>query len=324
MQVRSSLNRYLRHNWTPKEIHEVYSLPLPDLIFRSQSVHRHYHDPQKVQLCTLLSIKTGGCPEDCAYCPQSAHYNSGLTSQQLLDVDKVMEAACAAREAGSTRFCMGAAWREVSDGPQFDRILEMVRGIRDLGLEVCCTLGMLTAEQAKRLAQAGLTAYNHNLDTSAEFYSQIISTRSYEDRLETISHVRDAGVTVCCGGIIGMGESIEDRLSLLQTLASLKPHPESVPINALVRVEGTPMADRPPVDPIEMTRMIATTRVVLPKSMVRLSAGRTEMSIETQALCFTAGANSIFTGDQLLTTPNPGWDRDRTLLKKLGLSPISP
>ena len=221
-------------------------------------------------------------------------------------------------------FCMGAAWREVSDGPQFDRILEMVRGIRDLGLEVCCTLGMLTAEQAKRLAQAGLTAYNHNLDTSAEFYSQIISTRSYEDRLETISHVRDAGVTVCCGGIIGMGESIEDRLSLLQTLASLKPHPESVPINALVRVEGTPMADRPPVDPIEMTRMIATTRVVLPKSMVRLSAGRTEMSIETQALCFTAGANSIFTGDQLLTTPNPGWDRDRTLLKKLGLSPISP
>lgn len=320
----SSSKKYLRHNWTPGEIHEVYSLALPDLLFRSQSVHRHYHDPQKVQLCTLLSIKTGGCPEDCAYCPQSAHYDSGLTSQQLLDVDKVIETACAARESGSTRFCMGAAWREVSDSPQFDQILEMVRGIRDLGMEVCCTLGMLTAEQAKRLAQAGLTAYNHNLDTSAEFYSQIISTRSYEDRLETISHVRDAGVTVCCGGIIGMGESIEDRLSLLQTLASLKPHPESVPINALVRVEGTPMGDRPPVDPIEMTRMIATTRVVLPKSMVRLSAGRTEMSIETQALCFTAGANSIFTGDQLLTTPNPGWDRDQTLLKKLGLSPISP
>lgn len=324
MQVRSSLKKYLRHNWTPEEIHEVYFLPLPDLLFRSQSVHRHYHDPHKVQLCTLLSIKTGGCPEDCAYCPQSAHYDTGLSSQQLLDVDKVLETAGAAQEAGSTRFCMGAAWREVSDGPQFDRILEMVRGIHDLGLEVCCTLGMLTADQARRLAQAGLTAYNHNLDTSAEFYGQIISTRNYEDRLETISHVRDAGITVCCGGIIGMGETLKDRFSLLQTLASLKPHPESVPINALVRVEGTPLADNPSVDPIEMTRMIATTRIVLPKSMVRLSAGRTEMSTETQALCFTAGANSIFTGEQLLTTPNPGLDRDRILLEKLGLSPIAP
>ena len=312
----------IRHNWSDEEIRSVHELPLPELIFRAQSQHRLYHDPSKVQLCTLLSIKTGGCPEDCAYCPQSAHYATGVDPEELLDVESVTRLARQARENGSTRFCMGAAWREVQEGPGFDRVLEMVRRVSGLGLEVCCTLGMLTREQAGRLAEAGLTAYNHNLDTGPDFYPEIITTRTYADRLKTVDRVREAGITVCCGGILGMGESLEDRIGLLQVLSSMDPHPESVPINALVRVQGTPLGDRPPLEPLEIVRMIGTARIVLPSSRVRLSAGRTEMSLETQALCFLAGANSIFTGERLLTTPNPGDSHDRKLLEKLGLSPL--
>ncbi|MCZ6768844.1 MAG: biotin synthase BioB [Acidobacteria bacterium] len=312
----------IRHDWSDEEIEAIHNLPIPDLLFQAQLVHRRYHDPQKVQLCTLLSIKTGGCPEDCAYCPQSAYYESGVNSQALLDTEEVVEAARQARDNGSTRFCMGAAWREVRQGPEFERVLEMVRQIRELGLEVCCTLGMLTLDQAKRLAEAGLTAYNHNLDTGPDYYSRIISTRTYQDRLQTLEHVREAGVTVCCGGILGMGERLQDRIALLRVLSHLNPHPESVPINSLVRVEGTPLGHEPPVDPIEIVRMIATARIVMPKSRVRLSAGRTEMSVETQALCFVAGANSIFSGEKLLTTPNPGISHDRDLLAKLGLTPL--
>ncbi len=308
-----------RHDWAAPEIRAQHDLPLPELIYRAQSVHRAFHDPSAVQLCTLLSIKTGGCPEDCGYCPQSAHYDTGLGGERLLPVADVLAAAAAARAAGSTRFCMGAAWRGPRQGEDFDRVLEMVRGVRALGMEACCTLGMLTAEQAERLADAGLTAYNHNLDTGPEFYGEIISTRVYEDRLRTLGHVRASGVTVCCGGILGMGESVDDRIDMLAVLAGFDPHPESVPINALVRIPGTPLAARPPLDPLEMVRMVATARIVLPKSRVRLSAGRTEMSPETQALCFLAGANSIFTGERLLTTPNPGEDHDRALLRKLGL-----
>ncbi|MCZ6877868.1 MAG: biotin synthase BioB [Acidobacteria bacterium] len=312
----------IRHDWSDEEIEAIHNLPIPDLLFQAQLVHRRYHDPQKVQLCTLLSIKTGGCPEDCAYCPQSAYYESGVNSQALLDTEEVVEAARQARDNGSTRFCMGAAWREVRQGPEFERVLEMVRQIRELGLEACCTLGMLTLDQAKRLAEAGLTAYNHNLDTGPDYYSRIISTRTYQDRLQTLKHVREAGVTVCCGGILGMGERLQDRIALLRVLSHLNPHPESVPINSLVRVEGTPLGHEPPVDPIEIVRMIATARIVMPKSRVRLSAGRTEMSVETQALCFVAGANSIFSGEKLLTTPNPGISHDRDLLAKLGLTPL--
>ena len=312
----------IRHDWNDQEIEAIHNLPIPDLLFQAQLQHRHYHDPQKVQLCTLLSIKTGGCPEDCAYCPQSAYYESGVHSQALLDTEEVVEAARQARDNGSTRFCMGAAWREVRQGAEFERVLEMVGQIRELGLEVCCTLGMLTLDQAKRLAEAGLTAYNHNLDTGPDYYSRIISTRTYQDRLQTLAHVREAGVTVCCGGILGMGERLQDRIALLRVLSQLNPHPESVPINSLVRVEGTPLGHEPPVDPIEIVRMIATARIVMPKSRVRLSAGRTEMSVETQALCFVAGANSIFSGEKLLTTPNPGISHDRALLAKLGLTPL--
>ncbi len=312
----------IRHDWSDEEIEAIHNLPVPDLLFRAQLEHRRYHDPQKVQLCTLLSIKTGGCPEDCAYCPQSAYYDSGVPSQALLETAEVVEAARQARDNGSTRFCMGAAWREVRQGPEFERVLEMVGQVRELGLEVCCTLGMLTLDQAKRLAEAGLTAYNHNLDTGPDYYSRIISTRTYQDRLQTLAHVREAGVTVCCGGILGMGEGLQDRIALLRVLSHLNPHPESVPINALVRVEATPLGHAPPVDPIEIVRMIATARIVMPRSRVRLSAGRTEMSVETQALCFVAGANSIFSGEKLLTTPNPGISHDRALLAKLGLSPL--
>lgn len=312
----------VRHDWSVEEISAIHGLPLPELLFRAQYTHRRYHDPSKVQLCTLLSIKTGACPEDCSYCPQSAHYDAGVEAEALLDSDVVLTAARAAKEHGSTRFCMGAAWRDVRDGPEFDRVLDMVRGVRDLGLEACCTLGMLTDEQAKRLADAGLSAYNHNLDTGPEYYDKIISTRTYDDRLQTLSRVRAAGVTVCCGGIIGLGERLEDRLGMLATLANLAPHPESVPINTLVRVAGTPLGNQLPVEPLEMVRMIATTRITLPTSSVRLSAGRTEMSDETQALCFVAGANSIFTGEKLLTTPNPEHDRDLALLTKLGMTPM--
>jgi biotin synthase len=313
-----------RHDWTDAEIGAVYAQPLPDLLFHAQLVHRRHHDPRKVQLCTLLSVKTGGCPEDCAYCPQSVRYETGVAAESLLDVEAVLAQARQAQANGSTRFCMGAAWRRVKDGPEFDRVLDMVRGVRELGMEACCTLGMLSASQAARLADAGLTAYNHNLDTSPDHYGRIITTRTYDDRLQTLQNVRAAGVTVCSGGILGMGESIEDRIALLGVLARFDPHPESVPINALVRVEGTPLADRPPLDPIDLVRMIATARILMPRARVRLSAGRTEMSTETQALCFLAGANSIFTGEKLLTTPNPGQTHDEALLAKLGLEPLAP
>jgi biotin synthase len=310
----------IRHDWTANELRALHDLPLTELLFRAQEVHREFHDPAYVQRCTLLSIKTGACPEDCAYCPQSAHHDTGLEKEKLMDVQAVLEAATHARKSGSTRFCMGAAWREVRDGAQFDSVLDMVRGVRALGMEACCTLGMLTDDQAHRLAEAGLTAYNHNLDTSEEFYGEIITTRTYEDRLRTIDRVQRAGIGVCCGGILGLGESIDDRIGLLQTLATRNPHPESVPVNALVPVEGTPLEDRPPVPGIEMARVIATARIAMPRARVRLSAGRTAMSDEAQALCFLAGANSIFAGDKLLTTPNPGEDRDTALLEQLGMT----
>ncbi len=312
----------VRHDWRDAELRAVHDLPLPELLFRAQATHRAFHDPTKVQLCTLVSIKTGGCPEDCAYCPQSAHYDTGLERQRLLSVETVLTAARDAKATGSTRLCMGAAWREVKDGPEFERVLEMVRAVADEGLEVCCTLGMLTANQAERLAAAGLKAYNHNLDTGPDYYEKIITTRTYADRLRTLGHVRRAGVTVCCGGILGMGESIADRVAMLGVLARMDPHPESVPINALVAVAGTPLGDREPVSGLEMARMIATARVAMPRAFVRLSAGRTAMSDETQALCLVAGANSIFTGEKLLTTPNPGQDADAVLFARLGLEPL--
>jgi biotin synthase len=309
----------LRHDWTVAEIEAVYSAPLPDLIFRAQTMHRAYHHPGDVQGCALLSIKTGGCPEDCAYCPQSAHYKTGVEREGLLSVDAALEAARNAKAQGATRFCMGAAWRDIPKGEQFERVLDMVRGVRALDLEACCTLGMLTEEQAAALAGAGLTAYNHNLDTSAEFYGEIISTRTYADRLTTLDRVRRSGVTVCCGGIIGMGESRQERYRLLRELSTLDPHPESVPVNMLVRVEGTPLASQRAIDPLELVRMIAAARILMPASMVRLSAGRLSLSDEAQALCFLAGANSIFMGDRLLTTPNPEAGADRELFDKLGM-----
>ena len=293
--------------------------PLPDLIFRAQTVHRAHHRTDEVQGCVLLSIKTGGCPEDCAYCPQSAHYKTGVEREGLVSVDAALEAARNAKAQGATRFCMGAAWRDIPKGEQFERVLDMVRGVRALGMEACCTLGMLTDEQAAALAEAGLTAYNHNLDTSAEFYGEIISTRTYEDRLATLERVRRSGVTVCCGGIIGMGESRQERYRLLRELSTIDPHPESVPVNMLVRVEGTPLAKQRAEDPLELVRMIAAARILMPESMVRLSAGRMSLSDEAQALCFLAGANSIFMGDKLLTTPNPEANVDRQLFDKLGM-----
>jgi biotin synthase len=298
---------------------EIYRSPVLDLIQRASVVHREHHAVGEVQVCVLLSVKTGGCPEDCGYCPQAARYHTGVDSQALLPVDAVLDAARQARSDGATRFCMGAAWREVKDGPQFERVLEMVRGVKELGLEACCTLGMLTADQSRRLKEAGLDAYNHNLDTSREFYGDIISTRTFEDRLETLRHVRAAGITVCCGGILGMGETDDDRISLLHTLANLPEPPESVPINALVPVPGTPLGDRRRVSIWDMARMIATARILMPKSMVRLSAGRVQMSEVEQALCFLAGANSIFAGEKLLTTPNPEPDQDVALFERLGL-----
>ena len=309
----------LRHDWTLPEIEAVYTSALPDLVFNAQRIHRAWHPANEVQGCVLLNIKSGGCPEDCAYCPQSAHYQAGVTRGELLDVSEALSAATRARDQGATRFCMGAAWRDVPAGPQFGRVLEMVRGVRSLGLEVCCTLGMLNDQQASALADAGLTAYNHNLDTSPEFYGQIITTRTYDERLATLARVRRAGITVCCGGIIGMGEDRPSRWRLLQQLATLDPHPESVPVNLLVRVDGTPLADRPPEDPLELVRMIATARILMPSSFVRLSAGRLSLSDEGQALCFCAGANSVFMGDTLLTTGNPSIDADRRLFERLGL-----
>jgi biotin synthase len=300
-------------------IRALHDLPLPELLFRAHAVHREHHRADEVQLCTLLSVKTGGCPEDCAYCPQSAHYETPVSRERSLDVAEVLSAAAQARDAGATRFCMGAAWREVKDGPAFDNVLEMVRGVRALGLEACTTLGMLTDEQARRLKDAGLTAYNHNLDTSRRHYSSIITTRTYDDRLRTLDAVRRAGITVCSGGIIGMGESIDDRCEMLRTLASLEPPPESVPINTLVATEGTPLAALAPVDPLELVRMIAAARILMPRARVRLSAGRLSLTREAQVLCFFAGANSIFYGEKLLTTGNPDVDADRALLDVAGL-----
>ena len=309
----------IRHDWTIAEIGAIYAAPLPDLIFRAQSVHRAHHRADQVQGCMLLSIKTGGCPEDCAYCPQSAHYTTEVGRSELLDVDEVLGAAAQARAHGATRFCMGAAWRDVPRGEPFNRVLDMVRGIRGLGMEACCTLGMLEQDQADDLARAGLTAYNHNLDTAPEFYGNIITSRTYDDRLATLARVRRAGVTVCSGGIIGMGEDRPVRYGLLHQLASLDPHPESVPINLLVRVEGTPLADLPAEDPFELVRTIATARILMPASFVRLSAGRLSLTDEAQALCIIAGANSVFLGDRLLTTPNPGQTHDDRLFERLGV-----
>jgi biotin synthase len=308
----------IRHDWTLPEIRQIHDLPLPQLMLRAQTLHQEHHKPEEVQLCSLLSVKTGGCPEDCSYCSQSSRYESKVAVERMMKKDEVLEAAAKAREAGATRFCMGAAWREVKDGPAFESVLEMVRGVRGLGMEACVTLGMLTEQQAQRLADAGLTAYNHNLDTSRSYYKSIITTRTYDDRLRTLGNVRKAGITVCSGGIIGMGESIDDRCAMLMTLASLSPHPESVPVNALAAMEGTPLADRPPVDPVELVRMIATARIMMPKSKVRLSAGRLAMSREAQLLCLLAGANSIFYGEKLLTTGNPDIEADRAMLRDAG------
>lgn len=309
-------------DWSVAEVAEIYALPLPDLIFRAQTVHRLHHAPERVETCQLISIKTGGCPEDCGYCPQSAHYDAGVGRAGLMEVREVVATAREAAARGVTRFCMGAAWREAPEGREFASVLEMVRGVAAAGLEVCCTLGMLTDEQARQLKAAGLTAYNHNLDTSPEFYGNIITTRVYEDRLRTLAAVRQAGITVCCGGILGMGERREDRIGLLRQLATLDPHPESVPINMLVRVEGTPLAEAAPLDPLEMVRAIATARILMPASRVRLAAGRKQLSSEAVALCFLAGANSIFVGEKLLTTPNPGPDEDVQLLNTLGMKPL--
>ncbi len=311
----------IRNNWTREEIAEIFNAPIMDLIYRAATVHRTYHDPQEVQVCTLLSVKTGGCPEDCSYCPQAARYHTNVKTHKLMEVDEVINAALVAKESGSTRFCMGAAWREVRDNRDFDKVLDMVKGVSTMGMEVCCTLGMLTDEQARKLKDAGLYAYNHNLDTSEEHYDKIISTRTYDDRLETLENVRNNKISVCSGGIIGMGESEGDRIGMLHTLVNLPEHPESVPVNALVPVEGTPLEDQPRVPVWDMIRMIATARIIMPKSMVRLSAGRVTMSYEEQALCFLAGANSIFAGDKLLTTPNPEVDRDKEMFQILNLKP---
>ena len=308
-----------RYDWTVEELRDIHNLPLNELLFEAQRIHRMYHDPTKIQKCTLMSIKTGRCPENCGYCPQSAHHDAEVDDHGLLDVDAVLEAAKSAKDAGSSRFCMGASWRDAPKTPQFDQVLEMVRGVHEMGMEACCTLGMLTDEQAEQLADAGLTSYNHNLDTSEEYYDKVVTTRSYQDRLDTLQRVRASGVSLCTGGIIGMGESIDDRMSMLVTLAEHDPHPESVPVNMLLAMPGTPMADYPPVDSFEMVRMIATARISMPTSRVRFAAGRIELSHETQALCFMAGANSIFTGEKLLTTPNPGEDMDSILLEKCGL-----
>ena len=309
----------IRHDWTIDEIVALHQLPLLELIGRANAVHRQHHDPNKVQKASLLSIKTGGCPENCAYCPQSAHHRDvDLTRDRLMDPGSVVAMAATAKAAGAERFCMGAAWRQVRDGREFDAVIEMVEGVRALGMEACVTLGMLKPHQAERLAAAGLTAYNHNLDTSPEFYSQIITTRTYADRLDTLATVRSFGIDLCCGGIIGMGETIQDRASMLHVLSRMSPHPESVPINALVPVEGTPLAKRPRIDPLELVRMVATARLVMPASTVRLSAGRSNLNREAQILCLVAGANSVFYGDTLLTTPNTGIGEDAELFAAIG------
>ncbi len=313
-----------KHDWTKEEIIAIYNRPLMDLLYDAATIHRENHDPNVVQVSTLLSIKTGGCSEDCGYCPQAARYNTNVEGNDLMTVNQVKAQALNAKSAGSSRVCMGAAWRNVKDGPEFDQVLEMVRTINKLVMVVCCTLCMITENQAQRLAEAGLYAYNHNLDTSEEYYKEVISTRGFEDRLQTIENVRKTNVTVCSGGIIGMGESIEDRAGMLVALSTLNPQPESVPINALVAVDGTPLEDEEPVEIWEMIRMVATTRIVMPETQVRLSAGRTNMSREGQAMCFFAGANSIFAGNKLLTTPNPDVNEDMKMFEMLGLKPQKP
>ncbi|WP_240347969.1 biotin synthase BioB [Longitalea arenae] len=315
------MKEIIRNDWTIEEIQEIYNTPLLELIYRAATIHRQYNNTGEVQVCTLLSIKTGGCSEDCAYCPQAARYNTGVNVHALMQKEQVLEYAAKAKAAGSTRFCMGAAWREVRDNRDFDRVIDMVKGVNEMGMEVCCTLGMLTESQAQKLAEAGLYAYNHNLDTSKEYYKEIISTRTYNDRLDTLDNVRKAGISVCCGGIVGLGETHADRIKMLHTLSTMPEHPESVPINALVPVAGTPLENNQKVDVWDMVKMIATARILMPKAMVRLSAGRATMSVSDQALCFMAGANSIFTGEKLLTTPNPSFDEDKAMFDMLGLTP---
>jgi biotin synthase len=311
----------IRNNWTREEISAIYHQPIFELIYKAATVHRQNNDPQEVQVCTLLSVKTGGCSEDCSYCPQAARYHTDVKVQKLMEPTDVLEIAQQAKDNGSTRFCMGAAWREVRDNRDFDKVLEMVKGVNNIGLEVCCTLGMLTQDQADKLKEAGLYAYNHNLDTSEEYYSDIITTRTYDDRIDTLENVRKAKLSVCSGGIIGLGEKIEDRIGMLHTLSTLPEHPESVPVNALVPVAGTPLENQPRVPIWDMVRMIATARIIMPKAMVRLSAGRVQMTMEEQAMCFMAGANSIFAGDRLLTTPNPDVDQDKLMFETLNLKP---
>ncbi|MCX2454299.1 biotin synthase BioB [Pedobacter sp. PLR] len=317
-------NTTLRNDWSIQEIENIYHQPLLELVYQAATVHRVWHKASEVQVCTLLSVKTGGCPEDCSYCGQAARYHTGITVKALMDKDDVVAIAQRAKDAGSSRFCMAAAWREVRDNRDFDKIIEMVKGVNEIGLEVCCTLGMINEAQAERLQEAGLYAYNHNLDSSKEFYQEVISTRTYDDRLSTLNNVRKAGISVCSGGIIGLGETHEDRIRMLHTLSNLEQHPESVPVNALARVKGTPLADLPKVDSWEMVRMIATARILMPKAMVRLSAGRAEMTTEEQSWCFMAGANSIFTSEseEMLVTPNPKLDDDRKMFELLGLKPM--
>jgi biotin synthase len=310
----------IRHDWTTEEIEALYGLPLLDLVGRANETHRRHHDPSRIQKASLLSIKTGACPEDCAYCPQSAHHREvSLTKEHLMKPERVLALARKAKAAGAERFCMGAAWRQVRDGKEFDAVIAMVEGVRALDMEACVTLGMLQPHQARRLAEAGLTAYNHNLDTSPEYYGRIVTTRTYEDRVNTLAAVRAEGIELCCGGIIGMGETVRDRASMLRVLAGFSPHPESVPINALVPVAGTPLAERPRIDSLDLVRMVATTRLVMPGATVRLSAGRSGLSREAQILCMIAGANSIFYGDKLLTTPNSRCDEDEALFSALGI-----
>ena len=311
----------IRRDWSLEEVTAIYNQPIFELIYQAATVHRQNNNPQEVQVCTLLSIKTGGCPEDCAYCPQAARYHTEIDSHTLLSTEEVLTKASIAHQNGSTRFCMGAAWRNVKDNSQFDRVLEMVKGVKDIGMEVCCTLGMLTPSQANKLKEAGLYAYNHNIDTSENYYDQIITTRTFKDRLDTLENVRQSGLTVCSGGIIGMGETDEDRIGMLHILATLPQHPESVPVNGLVAVPGTPLEEQKRVSVWDMLRMIATARILMPKSQVRLSAGRDQMTIPEQALCFMAGASSIFAGEKLLTTPNPDVDQDREMFKLLNLQP---
>ncbi len=308
-----------RNNWTMEEISSIYYQPLIELIYQAATIHRKYHNSRQVQLCTLINIKSGGCPENCSYCPQSSHYNTGVKAEAMMSIEEVVKRAKEAKAAGSTRLCMGAAWREVRDSPSFDRVLEMVKQVSQLDMEVCCCLGMLNESQAKRLKEAGIYAYNHNLDTSEKHYKNIITTRSYQDRLDTLEAVRKADISVCCGGIIGLGDNDQDRIDMIHTLATMSEHPDSVPINALVPVKGTPLENQEKVKIWDILRMIATARITMPYAMVRLSAGRVNMSSAEQALCFIAGANSIFTGEKLLTTPNPGFDEDKELLDLLGL-----